>query len=132
MSMQDPVADMLTRVRNAQSANKEYVDMPHAKLKAAIAEVLREEGYIVDFTIADDSDNKPMLRVHLKYHLGAPVIDMIKRVSKPSLRVYRKSKELPTIIGGLGISIISTHKGVMSGRAAKDAGLGGEVLCIVA
>ena len=130
MSMTDPIADFLTRIRNAQSSGKADVVSPTSKIKQAIAGVLKDEGYIEDFTVANN-DGKPELRVQLKYYEGRPVIDRLERVSKPGLRVYKGKDELPTILGGLGVVIVSTSKGVMTGRQARDAGHGGEVLCIV-
>jgi len=130
MSMTDPIADMLTRIRNGQSADKESIDMPSSRLKQAIAHVLREEGYITDYETAE-INGKPRLRVVLKYFQGEGVIEQIERVSRPGLRVYRGRKEVPQVVGGLGISIISTSQGLMSDRAARAAGHGGEVLCKV-
>lgn len=130
MSMTDPIADMLTRIRNGQSADKESVDMPSSKVKQAIAAVLKDEGYISDFEVADNG-GKPRLRVALKYFRGRGVIDTIERVSSPGLRVYRNKKSIPEVVGGLGISIVSTSQGVMTDRAARAAGHGGEILCTV-
>lgn len=130
MSMQDPIADMLTRIRNGQSADKKTVTMPSSKLKKAVAKVLLDEGYITDFKV-DENSGKPQLNVALKYFQGAPVISEIKRVSRPGLRIYRKNDELPSVMNGLGIAIISTSKGLMTDRAARAAGFGGEVLCTV-
>ena len=130
MSMQDPLADMLTRLRNAQMAGKTSVDMPGSKLKNAVAQVLKDEGYIADFEARVDGV-KPRLRVDLKYFDGKPVIAEIDRVSRPSLRRYAGQDELPAVRGGLGIAIVSTSKGVMTDRAAREAGVGGEVLCTV-
>ena len=129
MSMQDPLADMLTRIRNAQMAEKTVVNMPSSKLKAAVAQVLKDEGYIADFQISGEV--KKELSIELKYFEGKPVIEEIKRVSRPSLRQYRGAGELPKVRGGLGVSIVSTNKGVMTDRAARAAGIGGEVLCTV-
>jgi small subunit ribosomal protein S8 len=129
MSMQDPIADMLTRVRNGQSASKKSISMPSSKVKKAIANVLKEEGYITDFSVDDSA--KPTLNIELKYHNGQPVIEEIKRVSRPGLRIYRGSDDLPKVIAGLGVAIISTSKGVMSDRAARKIGHGGEVICLV-
>ena len=127
MSMQDPIADMLTRIRNGQHARKKSVTMPHSKFKVAIARLLKAEGYISDFQ--EDKDGaKACLTVYLKYHHGNPVIDMIKRISRPGLRVYKSRDELPKVIDGLGISMISTSKGVMSDAKARKEGLGGEVI----
>ena len=131
MSMQDPIADMLTRIRNGQSAEKKTVSMPASKLKTAVAEVLKIEGYISDFQNTD-VDGEPTLNIALKYFEGAPVIEKIERVSRPGLRIYRKNDQLPDVMGGLGIAIISTSKGLMSDRAARKEGHGGEVLCYVA
>jgi small subunit ribosomal protein S8 len=131
MSMTDPVADMLTRIRNAQNAAKTQVSMPSSKLKIAIAEVLKSEGYITDFTLTE-LDGKPELSIVLKYFEGKPVIEKIQRVSRPGLRVFKGSDELPKVLGGLGIAIISTSQGVMTDRVARAAGHGGEVLCTVA
>jgi small subunit ribosomal protein S8 len=128
--MTDPIADMLTRLRNGQTASKAEVAMPSSRLKCAIAKVLRDEGYISDFS-ADEVDGKPVLTVTLKYHEGKPVIDMIQRASRPGLRVYKGKDELPRVQGGLGVAIISTSRGVMSDRQARAAGEGGEVLCVV-
>lgn len=131
MSMTDPISDMLTRIRNGQRAEKTQVAMPSSKLKQAIAQVLQDEGYIESFGIAE-VDGKPQLTVVLKYYLGQPVIERLERVSKPGLRIYRGKSDIPHIVGGLGISIVSTSRGVMSDRAARAAGHGGEVLCTVA
>ncbi len=130
MSMQDPVADMLTRIRNGQSADKKIVNMPSSKVKKAVAQVLMDEGYISDFSVSEE-DGKSILGVTLKYFQGEPVIANIQRVSKPGLRIYRKKSELPSVMNGLGIAIISTSKGLMTDRAARAAGFGGEVLCYV-
>lgn len=131
MSMQDPIADMLTRIRNGQGAKMAAVTMPSAKLKVAIAKVLKDEGYIADYSVGVDNAGKPALTVNLKYYQGRPVIEEIKRVSKPGLRIYKGKGELPKIMGGLGIAIVSTSKGVMTDRAARAAGHGGEVLAYV-
>ena len=128
--MTDPIADMLTRIRNAQLAEKVSVRMPASKLRSAIAKVLKNEGYIEDFA-AHEADGKPMMEIRLKYYAGRPVIERIERVSRPGLRIYRAKDELPSVTGGLGVVIISTSKGVMTDRAARKAGLGGEVLCTV-
>lgn len=130
MSMTDPIADMLTRIRNGLSANKMEVTMPASKVKKSIAQVLKDEGYINDFSV-QDIDGKPALSITLKYYQGNSVIDTIKRVSRPGLRVYKGKGELPTVMGGLGIAIVSTSAGVMTDRAARKAGHGGEVLCTV-
>ena len=129
MSMTDPIADLLTRIRNAQSANKAAVNMPSSKVKLAIAGVLKDEGYIKDFRV--EGDKKPVLSIDLKYHQGQPVIETLSRVSRPGLRVYRDTANLPSVRGGLGVAIVSTSKGVMTDRAARDAGVGGEILCVV-
>ena len=131
MSMSDPIADMLTRIRNAQSVNKVSVSMPASKLKSAIAAVLKDEGYIDDFAVATN-DGKPLLNISLKYYAGRPVIEMIDRVSKPGLRIYKGSDNIPKVMNGLGVTIMSTSKGVMTDRKAQAAGIGGEVLCVVA
>ena len=128
--MTDPIADMLTRIRNAQAAGKLEVSMPASKLKQSVAKVLQDEGYIAGFEVQDD-DGKPTLNVALKYYDGRPVIEHIKRVSRPGLRIYKGKDDLPKVQGGLGVAIISTSKGVMSDRAARAAGEGGEVLCYV-
>ena len=131
MSMSDPIADMLTRIRNAQRADKKIVTMPSSKLKQSIAMVLKDEGYIEYFTVRD-IDNKPVLDVGLKYYAGLPVIEKITRVSRPGLRIYKPNNSLPKVMNGLGVAIISTSKGVMTERKARANGIGGEVLCIVA
>ena len=131
MSMNDPIADMLTRIRNGQAAKKLEVAMPASKLKAAIAQVLKDEGYIKDFAV-QEIEGKAELNVVLKYYEGKPVIEMIKRVSRPGLRNYESKGSLPTVQGGLGVAIVSTSQGVMTDRAARAAGFGGEVLCYVA
>ena len=128
--MTDPIADLLTRIRNGQSANKMEVSMPSSRLKSAIANVLKAEGYITDYSTADE-DGKPVLTITLKYYEGQPVIEMIQRSSRPGLRLYKGKDELPSIQNGLGIAIISTSSGVMSDRQARAAGEGGEVLCVV-
>lgn len=130
MSMQDPLSDMLTRLRNAQMAGKKAVEMPGSKLKAAVAQVLTDEGYVAGFSV-DDSSGKPRLSVDLKYFEGKPVIAEISRVSRPSLRRYSGKGDLPSVRGGLGVAIVSTSRGVMTDRAARAAGVGGEVLCTV-
>ncbi len=130
MSMTDPVADMLTRIRNGQAANKESVKLPSSKLKKAIANVLKDEGYITDFSIQEKSSHREMTVV-LKYYNGSPVIEEVKRISKPGLRIYKSKDELPKVLGGLGIAIVSTSKGVMTDRAARAIGHGGEVICTV-
>ncbi len=131
MSMSDPIADMLTRIRNAQRTNKLSVSMPASKLKGAIANVLRDEGYIEDFAVLPN-DGKPLLNISLKYYAGRPVIEKIERVSKPGLRVYKGSDNIPKVMNGLGVTIVSTSKGVMTDHKARAAGIGGEVLCVVA
>ena len=130
MSMQDPIADMFTRIRNGQMAQKVSVTMPSSKLRVAVAKVLKEEGYITDFAVAGDV--KPVLEVTLKYFEGKQVIDTIERVSRPGLRIYKKKDELPKVMGGLGVAIVSTSKGVMTDRAARNAGMGGEIIGYVA
>ena len=130
MSMTDPIADFLTRIRNGQSSGKPEVNVPASKVKLAIAKVLKDEGYIEGFT-ATELDGKPTIVVTLKYYQGRPVIDRLERVSKPGLRVYKGKDELPSILGGLGVAIVSTSQGVMTDRQARAAGHGGEVLCIV-
>jgi small subunit ribosomal protein S8 len=130
MSMQDPISDMLTRLRNAQMAGKKFVEMPGSKIKAALASVLKEEGYIASFDV-DNTTVKPRLSIELKYFDGKPVIAEIERVSKPSLRRYAGKGELPQVRGGLGVAIVSTSHGVMTDRAARAAGVGGEILCTV-
>jgi len=130
MSMQDPLSDMLTRIRNAQMAGKPTVDMPGSKLKAAVAQVLKDEGYIEQFN-ASAEGGKPRLDIELKYYQGKPVIAEIDRISRPGLRRYAGKGELPSVRAGLGVAIVSTSKGVMTDRAARAAGVGGEVLCTV-
>jgi small subunit ribosomal protein S8 len=128
--MTDPISDMLTRIRNAQAANKVTVRIPASGIKTAIAKVLKEEGYIEAYG-ADKEGIKPVLEVKLKYHQGHPVISKLKRISRPGLRIYSSADELPSILSGLGIAIISTSKGIMTDRAARKAGIGGEVICAV-
>ncbi len=130
MSMSDPIADMLTRIRNGQAAAKVQVSMPSSKAKVAIATVLKEEGYLDGFSV-QETDNKPVLTITLKYFEGKPVIASLQRVSRPGLRIYRGRDGLPKIKGGLGVAIVSTSKGVMTDRAARRSGQGGEVLCYV-
>lgn len=130
MSMTDPVADMLTRIRNGQSAGKTVVKMPSSKLKVSIANVLKKEGFIEGFSMSSEA-NKNVLAIDMKYFQGRPVIDTIDRISKPGLRIFKSKGELPTVLGGLGIAIVSTSKGVMTDRAARAIGEGGEVLCTV-
>jgi small subunit ribosomal protein S8 len=129
--MSDPIADMLTRIRNAQLAEKLSVAMPSSRVKASIAQVLKDEGYIEEFKVRDE-DGKPTLEIALKYYAGAPVIEKIERVSRPGLRIYKGRDDIPKIMNGLGIAIVSTSKGVMTDRKARATGIGGEVLCIVA
>lgn len=129
MSMQDTLADMFTRIRNAQQAGHSTVAMPSSKLKVSVANVLKAEGYIGD--IAVEGDSKPVMSIDLKYFENKPVIESIKRISTPGLRQYRSAKELPSVSGGLGVAIISTSKGIMTDRAARAAGVGGEVICEV-
>jgi small subunit ribosomal protein S8 len=131
MSMHDPIADMLTRIRNAQMVNKPRVSMPASKLKSAIAKVLKDEGYIEDFSVQENG-GKPQLEIGLKYYAGRPVIETIDRVSRPGLRIYRSSEAIPKVMNGLGVAIVSTSQGVMTDRKARAAGIGGEVLCVVA
>lgn len=130
MSMTDPIADMLTRIRNAQQIGAADVGMPASKVKREIARVLKDEGYIED-CVAQDLDGKPGLLIRLKYHQGRPVIARLERVSRPGLRVYKRKDQLPRVLGGLGVAIVSTSRGVMTDRAARAAGQGGEVLCFV-
>ena len=129
MTMQDPVADLLTRIRNAQSARHSNVAMASSKLKVAICEVLRNEGYVNGFDVAEGTH--PVLTIDLKYADGAPAIEELRRVSRPGLRVYKQSHALPRVRGGLGVAIVSTAKGLLTDRAARRAGVGGEVLCTV-
>ncbi len=131
MSMSDPIADMLTRIRNAQSVDKAVVSMPSSKIKVAIAQVLKDEGYIDGFSVRDD-DGKSQLEIALKYYAGRPVIERIERVSRPGLRVYRGREAIPSVMNGLGVAIVTTPKGVMTDRKARQTGVGGEVLCYVA
>jgi small subunit ribosomal protein S8 len=131
MSMSDPIADMLTRIRNAQTVNKTAVAMPSSKLKVAIARVLKDEGYIENYAVAEDA-GKATLSIELKYYAGRPVIERIERVSRPGLRVYKGKSEIPTVLNGLGVTIVSTPKGVMTDRKARATGTGGEILCYVA
>lgn len=131
MSMSDPVADMLTRIRNAQMVDKVNVEVPSSKLKVAIAQVLKDEGYIESFRIAD-REGKPTLVIELKYYAGRPVIERIERVSRPGLRVYKGRHDIPSVMNGLGVAIVTTPKGVMTDRKARQVGVGGEVLCFVA
>jgi small subunit ribosomal protein S8 len=131
MSMSDPIADMLTRIRNAQSVDKAVVSMPSSKLKVAIAQVLKDEGYIDGFSVRSE-DGKGQLEIALKYYAGRPVIERIERVSRPGLRVYRGREAIPAVMNGLGVAIVTTPKGVMTDRKARQSGVGGEVLCYVA
>ena len=131
MSMTDPIADMLTRIRNAQMVDKGAVSMPASKIKVAIAGVLKDEGYIDDFAVRE-VEGKALLDIALKYYAGRPVIERIERVSKPGLRVYKGKDDLPRVMNGLGVAIVSTPKGVMTDRKAGASNVGGEVLCIVA
>lgn len=131
MSMTDPIADLLTRIRNGQMARKPEVSMSSSRVKEAIARVLKEEGYVADYAVTADG-NKATLTVALKYHEGKPVIERLERVSRPGLRQYRGKGELPKVLGGLGIAIVSTPSGVMTDREARRVGQGGEVLCVVA
>jgi|TARA_B110000503_G_scaffold14892_1_gene20452 small subunit ribosomal protein S8 len=129
--MSDPIADMLTRIRNAQMVEKTKVAMPSSKVKVAIAQVLKDEGYIENFQV-NSADGKDQLEIALKYYAGSPVIERIERVSRPGLRVYRGSKSIPQVMNGLGVAIVTTPKGVMTDRKARAEGVGGEVLCYVA
>jgi small subunit ribosomal protein S8 len=131
MSMSDPIADMLTRIRNAQQVEKTSVVMPASKLKVAIAKVLADEGYIDGFNVAEDL-GKSILEISLKYYAGRPVIERLERVSKPGLRIYKAAKAIPQVMNGLGVAIVSTPKGVMTDRKARASGVGGEVICYVA
>ena len=131
MSMHDPISDMLTRIRNAQRADKTAVSMPSSKLKVAIAQVLKDEGYVEEFAVRE-VDNKPVLDIQLKYYAGRPVIERIERVSRPGLRIYKGSSDIPKVMNGLGVAIVSTSKGVMTDPKARAAGNGGELQCIVA
>ena len=131
MSMSDPIADMLTRIRNAQQSERQLVAMPASKVKSAIALVLKDEGYIEDFAVRE-LEGKPTLEIGLKYYAGKPVIEKIERVSRPGLRIYKPKDDLPKVMNGLGVAIVSTSKGVMTDRKARATGVGGEVLCIVA
>ena len=131
MSMSDPIADMFTRIRNAQRVDKQTVAMPSSKLKAAIAAVLKDEGYIDGFQVKDEA-GKPQLELQLKYYAGRPVIERIERVSRPGLRVYKGCESIPQVMNGLGVAIVTTPKGVMTDRKARQTGVGGEVLCYVA
>jgi len=131
VSMQDPISDLLTRVRNGQAAGKVHVAMPWSKQRAAIADVLKKEGYIRDYMKEEIEGAHPQLSIVLKYYEGKPVISEIKRVSRPGLRIYKGKNDLPRIMGGLGIAIVSTSKGLMTDRAARAEGHGGEIICVV-
>lgn len=131
MSMSDPIADMLTRIRNAQAVEKQKVSMPASKLKVAIAQVLKDEGYIEDFAVNGEAA-LAQIEIALKYYAGRPVIERLERVSRPGLRVYKGTKSLPQVMNGLGVAIVTTPRGVMTDRKARAAGIGGEVLCYVA
>lgn len=131
MSMSDPIADMLTRIRNAQGVQKTMVAMPSSKVKIAIANVLKDEGYIENFAVSEDA-GKAELKIGLKYYAGRPVIERLERVSRPGLRIYKGKDEIPTVMNGLGVAIVSTPKGVMTDRKARATGVGGEVICYVA
>jgi small subunit ribosomal protein S8 len=131
MSMTDPISDMLTRIRNAQMVRKTMVSVPSSKLKISIAQVLKDEGYIDDFAVRENN-GKPELEIGLKYYAGQPVIERIERVSRPGLRIYKGRDDLPKVMNGLGVAIVSTSQGVMTDRKARATGVGGEVLCIVA
>ena len=130
MSMSDPIADMLTRIRNAQATEKVSVLVPASKVKQAIAQVLKDEGYIEDYAVRDN-EGKPIIEIGLKYYAGKPVIEKIERISRPGLRIYKRRDDIPRVMNGLGVAIVSTSKGVMTDRRARETGLGGEVLCIV-
>jgi small subunit ribosomal protein S8 len=132
MSMTDPIADMLTRIRNAQMTERAIVAMPASKVKVAIAHVLKDEGYIEGFKVSGEEARKPQLEIALRYYAGRPVIEKIERVSKPGLRIYKSKDDIPRVMNGLGIAIVSTSHGVMTDRKARASGVGGEVLCIVA
>lgn len=128
--MTDPISDLLTRIRNAQTADKISVNVGAAKMKRAVVQVLKDEGYIEDYSM-DEVDGKPVINIRIKYHQGRPVIHELRRVSRPGLRVYKGGGDLPSVNGGLGIAVISTSRGVMTDRAARQAGIGGEVVCTV-
>jgi small subunit ribosomal protein S8 len=130
MSMSDPIADMLTRIRNAQASEKVTVLMPSSKVKVSIAKVLKDEGYVDNFAVRE-VEGKPQLEIALKYYAGKPVIEKIERVSRPGLRIYRGREDIPQVMNGLGVAIVSTSHGVMTDRKARQTGVGGEVLCIV-
>jgi small subunit ribosomal protein S8 len=131
MSITDPLADLLTRIRNGQSANKPTVSMPSSKLKVSVCRVLKQEGYIEDYAVKESENNKSVLDVSLKYYQGQPVIESIQRVSKPGRRVYKGASDLPKVLGGFGVAIISTSSGLMTDKEAREGGHGGEVLCTV-
>ena len=131
MSMSDPIADMLTRIRNAQMVEKQSVVLPSSKLKVAIAKVLKDEGYIDGYAVTGEDATKPQLEIALKYYAGRPVIEKIERVSRPGLRVYKGRHDIPNVMNGLGVAIVTTPQGVMTDRKARQAGIGGEVLCYV-
>ncbi len=131
MSMSDPIADMLTRIRNAQRAQKQSVIVPSSKQKESIVALLKSEGYINDFTIADVGNGKKELTIELKYFQSKPVIESLKRVSRPGLRVFKGKHELPKVLGGIGVAVVSTSKGIMSDRQARQQGYGGEIICTV-
>jgi small subunit ribosomal protein S8 len=130
MSMSDPIADMLTRIRNAQATEKVSVLVPASKVKKSIAQVLKDEGYIEDFAVRDN-DGKPVIEIGLKYYAGKPVIEKIERISRPGLRIYKGREDIPRVMNGLGVAILTTSRGVMTDRRARETGVGGEVLCIV-
>jgi small subunit ribosomal protein S8 len=132
MSMSDPISDMLTRIRNAQLSEKTSVVMPSSKVKVAIAKVLKDEGYVEDFAVREGEAGKTTLEIGLKYYAGSPVIEKLERVSRPGLRIYKPSRQIPKVMNGLGVAIVSTSQGVMTDRRARGLGIGGEVLCIVA
>src|SRR5262245_61287208 len=130
MSMSDPISDMLTRIRNAQATEKQSVVIPASKVKQAIAQVLKDEGYIEDFAVRKN-DGKAMIEIGLKYYAGKPVIEKLERVSRPGLRIYKGRDDIPRVMNGLGVAIVSTSRGVMTDRRARESGVGGEVLCVV-
>ncbi|BAC24703.1 rpsH [Wigglesworthia glossinidia endosymbiont of Glossina brevipalpis] len=129
MSMQDPISDMITRIRNGQSAKKELISMPYSNLKKSIANLLKEEGFILDYKVEDNK--KPTLKLNLKYFKNNPVIEKIKRISRPGLRIYKKRKHLPNVMSGMGIAIVSTSRGIMTDKLARTYNLGGEIICYV-
>lgn len=131
MSMSDPIADMLTRIRNGQTVSKRSVKMPSSKVKIGVAETLKSEGFITDYAV-DENEGKPELTIELKYYQGVPVIEKLERVSRPGLRQYRGKTSLPRVMGGLGVAIVSTSHGIMTDAQARQAGHGGEILCVVA